>query len=84
MERTINISYRLAAMIIGLSLVVVGLGFMVLGVSLLPVIGILMAAPILAVAWRFLNPKTIACERIAGFKVSDRVMFHPAPACART
>ncbi len=84
MEKTLSISNRLAGMTVGFALIVVGLGFMVLGVSLLPVIGILIGAPILAVAWRFLNPKTIAHERIAGFKASDGVMFHPAPACART
>ncbi len=83
MDRTISISYRLAAMIIGLSLVVVGLGFMVLGVSILPVVGILIGIPILGVAWHFMNPKMIVLERIAGFLVPNGLMYHPGHAWIR-
>ena len=83
MERTIGIPGRLAGMIIGLALLVVGLGFLVLGVSFLPVIGILLAIPILGIAWHFVNPKTIAHERIADFLVRSDVMYHPGHAWAR-
>ncbi len=83
MERTISIPDGLTGMIIGLALLVVGLGSMILGVSFLPVIGILLAIPILGIAWHFVNPKTIVHKRIAGFLVRNDVMYHPGHAWAR-
>ena len=83
MKRTISIPDRLAGMIVGLALITVGLGFMVLGVSFLPVIGILMGIPVLAIAWHFLSPKTIAHECIAGYQAPGHVMCHPGHALAR-
>ena len=67
MKKTISISERLAGMVIAAALMVVGVGFMVLGISLLPVIGIFVAIPVLGLAWRLLTPKAIVNTRFAGF-----------------
>ncbi|MGA2404148.1 MAG: glycine cleavage system protein H, partial [Syntrophobacteraceae bacterium] len=83
MEKTISITDRIAGMIIATALLVVGMGFMVLGVSLLPVIGIFAGIPVLWLAWRFMIPKAVVLERIAGFLVPNNVQFHPGHAWAR-
>jgi len=70
-------------MIVGLGLIIVGVVFMALGVTFLPVIGILMGFAVLGIAWHFVNPKTAALERIAGFLVPNDVMYHPGHAWAR-
>src|SRR5208337_4611557 len=83
MEKTVSIPDRLAGMVIGVALLVVGLGFMVLGVSFLPVIGILVAIPVLGLAWRFMSPKAIVNERYAGFLVPSNLRYHRGHAWAR-
>jgi glycine cleavage system H lipoate-binding protein len=83
MKKTISISERLAGMVIAAALMVVGVGFMVLGISLLPVIGIFVAIPVLGLAWRLLTPKAIVNTRFAGFLVPADVTFHPGHAWAR-
>jgi uncharacterized membrane protein len=47
---------------------------MVLGVTFLPVIGILVAIPVLGLAFHFVTRKAIVNERIAGFLVPNNVM----------
>jgi glycine cleavage system H lipoate-binding protein len=83
MEKTISIPDRIAGMIIAVALLVVGVGFMVLGVTFLPVIGIFVGIPVLGLAWHFMTPRAIVIERIAGFLVPNKVMFHPGHAWAR-
>ncbi len=65
MAKVVRISSRLAGMIVGLVLMVVGLGFMVLGISLLPVVGIMVGVPILAIARKFIAPRRIELGHIA-------------------
>lgn len=48
---------RLASMVIGTALALVGLIFIALGITFLPVIGILIAIPVLMLSFNFLNPK---------------------------
>ncbi len=83
MESTVSIPDRLAGLVIGVAVLVVGAGFMVLGVTFLPVIGILVGIPVLMLAWRFMTPKAIVMERIAGFLVPSNVMYHRGHAWAR-
>ena len=83
MEKTISLPDRLAGMVIAVALLMVGVGFMVLGVTFLPVIGILVGIPVLMLAWRFMTPKAIVMERIAGFLVRSNVMYHRGHAWAR-
>jgi glycine cleavage system H lipoate-binding protein len=80
---SISIPDRLAGLIVALALFVVGLGFMVLGVTFLPVIGILVAIPVLGLAFHFVTQKAILNERMAGFLVPNNVMFHAGHGWAR-
>ncbi len=83
MEKTVSIPDRLAGMVIGVALLVVGLGFIVLGVTFLPVIGILVAIPVMGLAWRFMTPMAIVNERFAGFLVPSNLRYHSGHAWAR-
>ena len=57
MNALTGLANRLASMVIGVSLAMVGLVFIALGITFLPVIGILIAIPVMALSFRFLNPK---------------------------
>ncbi len=52
-----GIANRLASMVIGVALAVIGLVFIALGMTFLPVIGILLAIPVMGLSLYFLNPK---------------------------
>jgi glycine cleavage system H lipoate-binding protein len=89
MNNTMNISHsisigdRVAGLMVALALLIVGTGFMVLGVTLLPVIGILIAISAFGLAFHFLTQKAILNERMAGFLVPNDVMFHAGHGWAR-
>ncbi len=84
MEGKVSIPDRIAGIIVATALIVVGLGFIVLGVSFLPVIGILLGIPVMALSGYFLFPKAIMLHNhVAGFLVPKDVMFHPGHAWAR-
>ncbi len=57
MNALTGLANRLASMVIGTSLAMVGLIFIALGITFLPVIGILIAIPVLGLSFHFLNPK---------------------------
>ncbi len=57
MNALTGLANRLASMVIGVALAMVGLVFIALGITFLPVIGILIAIPVMALSFRFLNPK---------------------------
>ncbi len=63
---------RLASMVIGISLGLVGLVFIALGITFLPVIGILVAIPVMMLSFKFLNPKLTVeteAERVTGYEL---------------
>ncbi len=57
MNAQTRLANRVASMVIGVGLALVGLVFVVLGITFLPVIGILIAIPVMALSFNFLNPK---------------------------
>jgi hypothetical protein len=57
MNALTGLANRLASMVIGTALALVGLIFIALGITFLPVIGILIAIPVLGLSFHFLNPK---------------------------
>jgi hypothetical protein len=57
MNALTGLANRLASMVIGTSLALVGLIFIALGITFLPVIGILIAIPVMGLSFHFLNPK---------------------------
>jgi hypothetical protein len=59
-----GIANRLASMIVGVALALVGLIFIALGMTFLPLIGILLAIPVMGLSLYFLNPK-IQVETVA-------------------
>ena len=68
MNAQTRLANRLASMVIGVGLAMVGLVFVALGITFLPVIGILIAIPVMALSFNFLNPKfevKEACEESA-------------------
>ena len=73
-----GLANRLASMVIGVALAMVGMLFIALGITFLPVIGILMAIPVMAISFYFLNPKfsvdTLGAE-------AEAVCEEGAPAC---
>ena len=52
-----ELANRLASMVIGMALALVAFIFIVLGITFLPVIGLLMAIPVMWMSFCFLNPK---------------------------
>ena len=56
MRTTVTMAERVAGIIIGTALSVVGLILIALGLTLLPIIGILVALPVLALAVYFFRP----------------------------
>lgn len=69
---------RLASMIIGVALAMIGMLFIVLGITFLPVIGILMAIPVMAISFYFLNPK-FSADTLGG--EMEVVCEEGAPVC---
>jgi len=65
MKTSVRIAERLASMVIGTALTVVGLILIVLGITVFPIIGILMAFPVLGLAFGCFRPSSwaIAAER---------------------
>ncbi len=57
MNALTGLANRLASMVIGTALALVGLIFIALGITFLPVIGILIAIPVMGLSFHFLNPK---------------------------
>ena len=57
MNALTGLANRLASMVIGMALAVVGLIFIALGITFLPVVGILIAIPVIGLSFHFLNPK---------------------------
>ena len=57
MNALTGLANRLASMVIGMALAIVGLIFIALGITFLPVIGILIAIPVIWLSFHFLNPK---------------------------
>ena len=57
MNALTGLANRLASMVIGVALAMVGLIFIALGITFLPVIGILIAIPLMTLSFNFLNPK---------------------------
>jgi hypothetical protein len=57
MNAQTRLANRLASMVIGVGLAMVGLVFVALGITFLPVIGILIAIPVMTLSFNFLNPK---------------------------
>jgi hypothetical protein len=57
MNALTGLANRLASMVIGTALGLVGLIFIALGITFLPVIGILIAIPVMGLSFHFLNPK---------------------------
>jgi hypothetical protein len=57
MNALTGLANRLASMVIGTALALVGLIFVALGITLLPVVGILIAIPVMMLSFNFLNPK---------------------------
>jgi hypothetical protein len=57
MNALTGLANRLASMVIGTALALVGLIFVALGITFLPVIGILIAIPVMMLSFNFLNPK---------------------------
>ena len=62
---------RMACTIIGTVLSIVGLGFIALGLTFLPIIGLLVAFPVLALAFYFFRPGNWV---IAAVKQTESVM----------
>ncbi|MGA2228172.1 MAG: hypothetical protein ABSH41_27375 [Syntrophobacteraceae bacterium] len=56
MKTQVGIADRLACMIIGTALSIIGLIFTALGLTFLPVIGILIALPVMRLAFNFFRP----------------------------
>ena len=56
LKTPVNIYDRVACMVIGTALTVTGLIFIALGTTLLPVIGILLALPVMRLAFRCFRP----------------------------
>jgi hypothetical protein len=59
-----GIANRVASMIIGAALAVTALVLIALGMTFLPVIGILLAVPVMGMSLYFLNPK-VSVELVA-------------------
>jgi len=57
MNALTRLANRLASMVIGVGLAMVGLVFTTLGITFLPVIGILIAIPVMTLSFHFINPK---------------------------
>ena len=57
MNALTRLGNRLASMVIGVELAMVGLVFTALGITFLPVIGVLIAIPVMALSFHFINPK---------------------------
>ncbi len=57
MNAQTRLANRLASMVIGVGLAMVGLVFTILGITFLPVIGVLIAIPVMALSFNFLNPR---------------------------
>jgi len=68
MEASTTIAERFACMVIGTALTVMGLILIALGVTVFPVIGILVAFPVMGLAFGCFRPDAwaIAAEREAG------------------
>ncbi len=57
MNAQTRLTNRLASLVVGVGLAMVGLVFVALGITFLPVIGILIAAPVMGLSFHFINPK---------------------------
>lgn len=57
MKKQISFTERLAGMVVSAALMTVGLIFMVLGVTFLPIIGIVIAVPVMLLSMHFLTPR---------------------------
>jgi|GEM_PF-836467 len=57
MKKQISLTERLAGMVVSAALMTVGLIFMVLGVTFLPIVGILIAVPVMFLSLHFLTPR---------------------------
>jgi hypothetical protein len=73
MNSLTGLANRLSSMVIGIALAMVGLIFIALGITFLPVIGILIAIPVMGLSFNFLNPKlgvsTLAEEATETYEV---------------
>ena len=56
MENKLSMVERLAGLVIGSSFVIIGLLLMVLGVTFLPVIGVIIAIPVMGMSLYFFRP----------------------------
>ena len=64
MKTKVTMAERVACMIIGTALSIVGLILIALGLTFLPIIGIFVAFPVLALAFYFFRPgKWVIAER---------------------
>jgi hypothetical protein len=65
---------RLGSMVIGIALALVGLIFVALGITFLPVIGILIAIPVMMLSFNFLNPK-LSVDTVAEEAYETKVSY---------
>ncbi len=77
MNRMTSLANTLASFVVGGALVVVALLFIVLGMTVLPVIGILLAVPVLRLSIYFLNPKT----HLDDVEYAEGAVYEGAPFC---
>jgi hypothetical protein len=76
MNALTGLANRLASMVIGTSLALVGLIFIALGITFLPVIGILIAIPVMGLSFHFLNPKLSVDTLVEEVKEADEEEVH--------
>lgn len=62
MRTKVTMAQRVACMVTGTALSIVGLTMIALGLTFLPIIGILVAFPVLALAFYFFTPGTWVIE----------------------
>jgi hypothetical protein len=74
MNALTGLANRLASMVIGTALAMVGLIFIALGITFLPVIGLLIAIPVMALSFNFLNPK-LSVETVAEKSYEESVCY---------
>jgi hypothetical protein len=75
-----ELANRLASMVIGTALALVGLIFIALGITFLPVIGLLIAIPVMWMSFNFLNPKLGVDTVTEGVKEAheENALFFPS------
>ncbi len=79
MDFKTRLANRLASMVIGVALSIIAVIFIALGLTFLPVIGILLAFPVMGLASFFLNSKMEVLEMKHTKEVVDREPEHWCP-----